>query len=212
MAATSITEDQAGYWALVRAFPLRPVRSDAELCRAVAVVDALVARRDLDDGERDYLLVLARLVEAYEDESHPMRPATDAEMLRFLIESNGLTQAGLARATGLAESAISEVLAGKKSLRRPHIAALADYFHVSPAVFEFRPARRPPTRKAKGNRPDAESLRPKATRRTGKRTTAGSSSRVVGRGSAHLRFLREAPVRGRSAGVTKDVTPATRPR
>ena len=87
--ATAVPNSQAGYWALLRKFPLRPIRSDAELRRAVAVVDSLVVRGDLDDGERDYLLVLARLVETYEDEAHPMRPATDAEMVRFLLESNG---------------------------------------------------------------------------------------------------------------------------
>ena len=46
------------YLALVRAFPLRPIRSEAELDRAIAVIDSLIAREDLDLEQEDYLDVL----------------------------------------------------------------------------------------------------------------------------------------------------------
>ena len=46
------------YLALVRAFPLRPIRSEAELDRAIAVIDSLIARDDLDLEQEDYLDVL----------------------------------------------------------------------------------------------------------------------------------------------------------
>jgi HTH-type transcriptional regulator/antitoxin HigA len=48
--------------------------------------------------------------------------------------------AEVARATKIAESTISEVLSGKRSLNRLHITRLAAYFHVKPEVF-FRKAR-----------------------------------------------------------------------
>jgi HTH-type transcriptional regulator/antitoxin HigA len=64
-----------------------------------------------------------------------MPPASGSEMLRFLIESQGTTQAKVAAETRIAESTLSEILAGKRELNRKHIEALARYFHVSPAVF-----------------------------------------------------------------------------
>ena len=65
----------------------------------------------------DYLDVLSDLVEAYEAEAIPMRPVGDAELLRFLIEQKGITQAAAAAGAGLAESTISEVLRGKRKLK-----------------------------------------------------------------------------------------------
>src|SRR5947209_3948072 len=114
-----VAEDR--YFGLVRAFPLRPLRSEAELDGAIAVIDSLLDRDDLDAGEKDYLDVLGDLVEKYEAEHHPIAPASDADLLRFFIESNDLSQAELASATGIAESTISEILSGRRKLRRQHI-------------------------------------------------------------------------------------------
>jgi HTH-type transcriptional regulator/antitoxin HigA len=127
------TEDR--YLDLVRQFPLRPLRTDADLDAAVAVIDALIDRPRLMAPEQDYLDVLSDLVEAYESEMMPMRPVSDADLLRFLIEQKNVTQAGAAAGAGIAESTISEVLAGKRKLNRTQIAKLARYFHVKPAAF-----------------------------------------------------------------------------
>src|SRR5438270_4359309 len=102
------TEDR--YLQLVRQFPLRPLRTGADLNAAVVVIDFLLDCPSLTAPERDYLDVLSDLVEAYEDESIPMRPVGDAELLRFLIEQKGVTQAKLASEAGIAESTVSEVL------------------------------------------------------------------------------------------------------
>jgi HTH-type transcriptional regulator/antitoxin HigA len=123
------------YLELVRRFPLRPLRSDGDLDAAIAVVDALLDRDELDPGEEDYLDVLSDLVKRYETEAHPMPPVSDAEMLRYLIETRDTTQAAVSEATGIAESTVSEVLAGKRGLNRRHIESLARHFKVSPAVF-----------------------------------------------------------------------------
>ena len=64
------------YLDLVRAFPLRPIRSGDEHDRAIATLDALDDRRDgLRTEEQDDFLVLALLVERYENEiySEPTR-------------------------------------------------------------------------------------------------------------------------------------------
>ncbi|MFI5460372.1 MAG: type II toxin-antitoxin system HigA family antitoxin [Isosphaerales bacterium] len=120
---------------LVRQVPLRPIRSEAELDRAIAMIDALLDRDKRTSDEEDYLDVLSDLVEKYEDEHDPMPPVSGAELLRFLFESQETTQAKVAVEAGIAESSLSEILAGKRELNRKHIEALSRQFHVSPAVF-----------------------------------------------------------------------------
>ena len=123
------------YLDLIRALPLRPLRSETELDRAIAVIDSLIERDDLDSGEEDYLDVLGDLVHKYEAEHDPIQPVPDADMVQFLLESNEMTQTALAQQSGIAESTISAILAGKRRLNRCHIAVLARLFHVSPEVF-----------------------------------------------------------------------------
>lgn len=123
------------YLECIQEFPLRPIRSDKELHGAFAVIDRLLDQKSLLSEERDYLDVLSGLVERYEKERHPMPPVSDAEMLRHLIEAKNVTQAQVARATGIAESTMSAVLAGDRRLNREHIEKLARYFHVGGQAF-----------------------------------------------------------------------------
>jgi HTH-type transcriptional regulator/antitoxin HigA len=114
--------------------PLRPIRSESELDRAIAMIDELT-ERNLTAEEMDYLDVLSDLIERFETEHFPPQPLSDGDMLRHLMEAKGVRQAELARSTRIAESTISEVLSGKRSLNRIHIARLAAFFHVEPGVF-----------------------------------------------------------------------------
>ena len=127
-------KDRDSYLELVLAFPLASIKSDEHLAEAQKVMDRLLARGDLDDGETMYLDALSDLVAAYEDSHHAIAPASDAEMLRHLLEAKGITQAQLSRETGLAKSSISEVLAGKRPLSRQMIRKLARYFDVDVSV------------------------------------------------------------------------------
>jgi len=124
-----------GYLELVRHFPLRPIHNERELDQATAVINSLVDRDRLSAAEQDYLEVLGDLVERYEDKHHAIGDVSDADMLEHLIEAKGVTQAAVARATGIAASRLSEVLRGKRQLTRAQITKLAAYFHVAPAVF-----------------------------------------------------------------------------
>ena len=127
------------YLDLIRQFPLRPLTSDADLDAAIAVINTLIDRGELSPPEQDYLDVLGDLVEAYEEKAVPMEPVSDAEMLRFLIEHRPTTQVQVARETKIAESTISDVLAGRRKLTRGQIGKLAKYFHVEPGVFLASP-------------------------------------------------------------------------
>jgi HTH-type transcriptional regulator / antitoxin HigA len=125
------------YLELVSLFPLRPIRTDDELDAAIRVIDMLVDLDHRTKAEEDYLDVLSDLVEAYEDATIPMGPVSDAEMLQSCLDDWRVTQAKVAKDTRIAESTISEVLAGKRKLNRAQIGKLARYFRVSPGAFSF---------------------------------------------------------------------------
>jgi HTH-type transcriptional regulator/antitoxin HigA len=87
-----------------------------------------------------YLDALSDLVAAYEDVHYPIAPASDADMLRHLMDAKGITQAELHRQTGLGKSTISEVLAGKKPFSKAMIRTLAGFFKVDPSVLFALPS------------------------------------------------------------------------
>ena len=122
------------YLALVLAFPLASIKSDEHLQETQKVMDRLLAKGKLDHGEEMYLDALSDLVAAYEDEYHVIESASDADMLRHLMEAKGVTQAQLSRDTTVPKSTISEVLAGKKPFSRQLIRKFADYFRVDVSV------------------------------------------------------------------------------
>jgi HTH-type transcriptional regulator / antitoxin HigA len=122
------------YLELVMAFPLASIKSQEQLQQAQEVMDQLLARSELDDGQEMYLDALSDLVAAYEDEHHAIEPASDADMLRHLMEAKGVSQAQLSKETTIPKSTISEILAGKKPFSRQIIRKLADYFGVDASV------------------------------------------------------------------------------
>jgi HTH-type transcriptional regulator / antitoxin HigA len=127
-------KDRDSYMERVQSFPLASIKSEEHLDEAQKVMDRLLAKGELDDGEEMYLDALSDLVAAYEDEYHAIEPASDADMLRHLLEAKGVTQAQLSRDTAIPKSTISEVLAGKKRFSRQMIRKLADYFKVDVSV------------------------------------------------------------------------------
>ncbi|MCA9108754.1 MAG: helix-turn-helix domain-containing protein [Planctomycetaceae bacterium] len=122
------------YLELVQAFPLASMKSDSHLAESQKVIDGLLVKGKLNHGEETYLDALSDLVASYEDDHFAIEPASDADMLRHLMEVKGVTQAQLCRETKLAKSSISEVLNGKKPFSRQMIRTLAEYFNVDVSV------------------------------------------------------------------------------
>jgi HTH-type transcriptional regulator/antitoxin HigA len=127
--------DHNAYLRLVATLPLRPLRSERELDRAIKMLDALLDRPKLTRAEQDYLEVLTDLVEKYETAADPVEAVSDADMLRFLMESRGMTQLELAAATGVVNTTLSAVLHGKRRLSREHVGRVTQFFGLSPAAF-----------------------------------------------------------------------------
>jgi HTH-type transcriptional regulator / antitoxin HigA len=122
------------YFDLVKQFPLTHIRDDRHLDAAQKMLDRLL-QQDLEEGAQQYLDVLTDLVEDYEEEHIAMLDAGEADVLRELMRSNGLSQPKLAKAAGIAQSTLSAVLNGSRSLTKTQVVKLAKFFHVSPAAF-----------------------------------------------------------------------------
>lgn len=78
--------------------------------------------------------MLGALVYEYEQQQEPIPDIYGVELLKSLIEDNELRQKDLV-SIFKTESIVSDILNGKRELTKRHIEELAQFFHVSPAVF-----------------------------------------------------------------------------
>ena len=111
-----------------------PITSERQHEEYISVLDKLAAKERPTSEEERYAELLVTLIEAYEQEHHPVPDAPPLEVLRALMEANNLRQKDLVPIFG-SEGIISEVLHGKRNLTKTHILKLSARFHVSPAVF-----------------------------------------------------------------------------
>jgi len=123
--------------------------SDAELARARALVDRLMASDNPANIAR--LQAQARLIAAYEEGKWPRRSPRTADVMKYLMDQHGLTRADLVPILGTA-SRVSEVLRGKKGLSMAMVQRLRARFRVSAdvplAIPHYRRTRRPAKRVA----------------------------------------------------------------
>ena len=128
------------YFDLVRRFPLRAIRTDADCDYANEILKELVACADdpgLSAGERDYADALNQLIGVYEDKHFPIEKAfkSPLEALKYLMEQQGMTSGELGELLGSGKGQASLILNGKRELSKANIRALAERFKVSPAAF-----------------------------------------------------------------------------
>jgi HTH-type transcriptional regulator / antitoxin HigA len=125
------------YLALIKRFPLRPIRDEDTLDLASDIFSELVMKAESrTSDETDYLAVLGKLIREYE-EAHKaaVKRMTPQRALESLMEDNKLSQAELARQLEAPQSVISEFLSGKRGLSKNLVLKLSDYFKVTPELF-----------------------------------------------------------------------------
>jgi HTH-type transcriptional regulator/antitoxin HigA len=114
------------------------IHSGEELIAYTDALFALTAKESPTPEDEKAIELLTLLIERYEGERFPIPDAGPVEVLRFLLERNGLAQRDLAEELG-SESTVSLVLSGRRHLTREHIARLSKRFGVDPSVFFPRP-------------------------------------------------------------------------
>jgi HTH-type transcriptional regulator / antitoxin HigA len=111
---------------------ISPIRTKSDHRNALLRIEKLMHAK-AGSEEADELDVLTDLVEAYERRHHPLPRASASDILRHLMEANGLTQSDLPEVG--TQTVISLLLSNKRQLTVRQIKALSSRFNVSPAVF-----------------------------------------------------------------------------
>jgi HTH-type transcriptional regulator/antitoxin HigA len=125
------------YLELVKRFPLRSIKSQADHKGAIAVISKLAVAGVGDEGSLQYIETLAQLIEDYERGAGlkiALIGMSPVRALGHLMAEHGLTVTQLGRIIG-SQGTLSDVLAGRRELSKNAIRKLATYFGVSPAVF-----------------------------------------------------------------------------
>jgi len=84
--------------------------------------------------ETETAKLLIALIADYEARHFTIEKASGVEVLKELMDANGLRQKDLAEDLG-GESIVSLILKEKRQLNRQQMEKLSQRFHVSPAVF-----------------------------------------------------------------------------
>jgi HTH-type transcriptional regulator / antitoxin HigA len=122
------------YLSLLQRFPPRLIKSVDDLNAAQAVIDSLLDLREMTFEQRDYLNLLGILVHDYEEKYVVIPDLNGVELLKALINEFGLKQKDLVPIFKT-ESIVSAILSGQRKFTVEHIEKLAEFFHVSPAIF-----------------------------------------------------------------------------
>ena len=115
--------------------PLLTIRNEREYDAAVERMNELLDEIGTDENHPLYSLLdtLGTLIEAYEEEHLVIPDANGAEVLRFIMDEQGLTQSELPEVGS--QGVVSEILNGKRELNIRQIRALEKRFKVSASVF-----------------------------------------------------------------------------
>ncbi len=114
------------------------IHTEEENERCIAALEALDGRSDLSVEEKRIAELLTLLIEDFEDKTYALPSASPVEIVRHLMDTNGLRQADTIDIFGTASIA-SEVLNGKRGLAKGHIERLSRRFNVSPELFFSQP-------------------------------------------------------------------------
>jgi len=113
-------------------YPLRAIKTREDYEAALESMEQIF---DETGGPlAEYAETLGILIEYYEERHFPIKKASGAEVLNFLMEQNDLTAEDVSDIFG-GEQAVSEILGREQPMNLHHIKLLAERFNVKPATF-----------------------------------------------------------------------------
>jgi HTH-type transcriptional regulator/antitoxin HigA len=123
------------YEDLVRLYPPRKIHDQIELDNATEVAD-WISLRAKNVAQLDYLELLGDLIDGYETPAGKIdKPADPLEVLRHLVEENGITTRVLGKILGVDHSVAARILTGDRSITVEHAKSLGARFKVEPQFF-----------------------------------------------------------------------------
>ena len=129
--------DEKKYGRLLGKHRPRIIQTDEEFDRLAAeleALDALEESRALDAEQRELQALLAHLCTEYEDRTVQPPSSTPLDVLKFLMEQNGLRPVDLVDVFG-SRAVASQVLSGKREISKAHARRLAVRFRLSVEAF-----------------------------------------------------------------------------
>lgn len=134
--STALAVDTKKYARLLTRVLPAPIETEEEYERLLAEVERLMDKGEeaLSPEENKLLDLLATLIEQYEEQRYPIAPARPHEVLHHLMEARGLTHKDVWPLFG-SKGVASEVLNRKRAISKAQAKKLAEFFHVSPALF-----------------------------------------------------------------------------
>jgi HTH-type transcriptional regulator/antitoxin HigA len=128
----------ATYAALLKEVQPQVIHDDRAHERTLQWIDRLMKLPRKSSAERRLLELLSKLVNDYEEALFPTPNAPPREILQFLLDNSGKSQAEFARALGIPRSTICQILNGKRLISVDNAFRLSEYFHVAPSLFLAR--------------------------------------------------------------------------
>jgi HTH-type transcriptional regulator/antitoxin HigA len=130
-----VARESTTYPALLAAFEPHVIRDEVQAERVREQIDALTDLPVLTTDQREFVALLGHLLCEWERVTEQPFEVSPQEVVASLLEDNGLRQRDLVPAIFPTRSAVSDFLAGRRALSYERVMKLADFFHVSPAVF-----------------------------------------------------------------------------
>jgi len=134
MSAIAEIQNQQEYAELLAEVLPHVIHTEKENQRCTRELEKLLGKSKRTPEERQLTELLTLLIEDFEAKHYSLPSASPRDILRHLMESNGLRQTDLVGEFGTASIA-SEVLSGKRALAKSHIEKLSRRFNVSPELF-----------------------------------------------------------------------------
>ncbi len=115
---------------------LVPIENDVQYQEALALIAELWDEVAQDDNSAygSLFSIVSKNIAEYEASLQLIPDASPAQVLAYLIEEKQVTQKDIEDATGIYQSNLSQILAGKRQLTTEHVKLLSSYFKVNPSV------------------------------------------------------------------------------
>jgi HTH-type transcriptional regulator/antitoxin HigA len=128
--------DRRKYARLANQIVVKAIETEKEYDRMVSAVEQLMNKGEEKQSPEESALLetMAILIQAYDDQQHPLSEIPPYRMLSYLLETSGRTRRDLLPVFGT-RGRISEVLNGKRAISKEQAKKLASLFKVSADLF-----------------------------------------------------------------------------
>ncbi|MCL1473811.1 helix-turn-helix domain-containing protein [Argonema antarcticum] len=128
------TFNAKSYTELLVRYQPKPIVTEAENDRAIALVQELEHRSPRTVEEEVFLELLLVLIEKFEEENYPISTVNSISMVQHLMDARDLEESDLIPILG-SETTVSEILMNKRPIKHDEARKLAEFFCVEMDLF-----------------------------------------------------------------------------